>query len=487
MSVLAWTMRRNASGALIALFAVLSTLAPTHAQPATPPAPLVSELRQLVLASGIADKVGIAVVDSASGRPIFQHHAERPMNPASNQKIVTAFAALRALGADFQMRTGVYGRVDGDAVVGGLALRGYGDPTLTLGDVYALARGVADQGVRRVDHIIVDATYFDDQILPPAFDQQPNEVAAFRAPISAVAIDRNAYVLRVLPAREPGNPATVRLAGAGYFDVQNRISTAAEGPPNIIADQRDAEGRMTLRLSGSIPAGVRGVSYRRRVENPLPWVGHVFADALRAQGIRCGDRVEIGPTPQGAALLASHESPPLSDMLGPVGKHSDNFVAEMLFKVIGAERHRPGRAEDAVAAVRATLDEAGLPVDRIDIVNGSGLFDGNRIAAQHLADLLAIGYRDSSIRAELVAHLAVGGVDGTLRRRLRDLPAPRIVRAKTGTLAGVISLSGYVLGPTADAAYAFSVLANDVRGQHGAARGLADDVARALAARLHGR
>jgi D-alanyl-D-alanine carboxypeptidase/D-alanyl-D-alanine-endopeptidase (penicillin-binding protein 4) len=470
--------------AIVALLGILLAFTPSHAQPPAA-TPLVARLRQLVQDSGLGENVGIAVVDTADGRPIFQHHAARPLNPASNQKLVTAFAALRALGPQFQMRTAVYGRIEGDAVVGGLSLRGFGDPTLTHGDLMVLAREVADQGVRRCDRIIVDATYFDDQILPPAFEQQPNEVAPFRAPIGAVSVDRNAFLLRVLPGAEVGATALVRLAGADYFEVENRITTSEPGRPNVIADQRARGERMVLRLSGSIPANVRGVSYRRRIENPLPWAGHVFAEALRAQGVRCGDRVEVGPTPPDAALLASRTSPPLSSILEALGKHSDNFVAEMVFRVMGAERHRPGRSEDAVAAVRETLTAAGLPADQMTIVNGSGLFEGNRIAAQHLADLLVAAYRDPSIQSEFVAHLAVAGVDGTLARRLRDLPAPRVVRAKTGTLNAVIALSGYVLGPRPGTAWAFSVIANDVQGRHGPARALTDGVARALAEELH--
>lgn len=467
--------------------ALLTCLAPTHAQAPDEAAPttLVGRLRQLVAASGLSEEVGVAVVDTESGRPIFQHHAQRPMNPASNQKLVTTFAALRALGADFRMRTAVYGSVEGARVRGGLALRGFGDPDLSLGDLMVLAREVADQGVRRVDRVIVDASYFDDQILPPAFEQQPNEVASFRAPIGAVSVDRNAYVLRVLPGPEVGAPARVRLAGADYFDVDNRIRTGASGELNVIADQRDGGEQMTLRLSGTVPVDVRGVSYRRRIENPLWWTGHVFREALEAQGIEVAGGVSLGETPSGAALLADHRSEPLGTLIQSLGKWSDNFVAEMLFKVVGAERHQPGRAEDAVAAVRAELEEAGLALDHVTIVNGSGLFDGNEIPAQVVADLLVAAYRDPTIRPEMVSSLAIGGVDGTLRRRLRNLPAPRSVRAKTGTLAGVIALSGYATGPAPEDAYAFSFLANDVRGQHGPARRLADDIARTLAEHLH--
>lgn len=476
--------QRRKTAALVALLGVVLTFTRTHAQPPAA-TPLVTRLRQLVQESGLSENVGIAVVDTTESRPIFQHHAARLLNPASNQKLVTAFAALRLLGPQFQMRTAVYGRIEGDGVVGGLALRGYGDPSLTHGDLMVLAREVADQGVRRCDRIIVDAGYFDDRILPAAYEQQPNEVAAFRAPVGALSVDRNAYVLRVLPGPEIGAAAQVRIPGAGYFEIDNRITTSEPGRPNVIADQRASGERMVLRLSGSVPRDVRGVSYRRRIENPLFWAGHVFAEALRAHGIRCGERVELGPTPPNAALLASRSSPQLASLLEALGKNSDNFVAEMIFRVIGAERHRPGRSEDAVAAVREALQEVGLPADRITIVNGSGLFEGNRISAQHLAELLAAAYRDPSVRAEYVAHLAVAGVDGTLARRLRDLPVPRIVRAKTGTLNAVISLSGYVLGPRPGSAYAFSVIANEVQGRHGPARTLADGVARALAEDLH--
>jgi len=473
-------MRKSA--VFVVLFALLLAT-PVRAQPEGG-TPLVSRLRTLVAESGLGEHVGVAVVDIRTGRPVFQFHAERPMNPASNQKLITAYAALRRLGAHFQMRTAAQGRLEDGAISGGLALRGYGDPDLSYGDLVTLARDVRLQGVRRVDRVIVDATYFDEQILPNAFEQQPNEVAAFRAPIGAVSIDRNAYVLRVLPGAV-GGPAQVELLGAPYFALNNRMTTTADGPPNVIADQRGDGPQMTLRLSGTIPATVRGVSYRRRIQNPLPWSGHVFAEALRSQGIEVGDGVSVEATPRGAPVLASHQSAPVGTLIHALGKHSDNFVAEMLFRVMGAEHHQPGRNEDGVSAVRAALDSAGVDHSRIDIVNGSGLFDGNRIAPQRITDVLVAAYGDHAIRADYLSSLSVAGVDGTMRRRLRNLPTPRCVRVKTGTLAAVIALSGYVLGPEPNQAFAFSFLANDVRGRIGPSRALADAIARALAEHLH--
>lgn len=441
---------------------------------------LATRLAQVVADAGAGEQVSVSVVEATTGTVIFAHQGDLALNPASNQKLVTAAAALATLGADFRMRTALYGRVDGSGVAT-LVLRGFGDPSLRQADLVELARDLRDHGVSRVGEIVVDATYFDAQTLPPAFEQQPDEIAPFRAATGAVSVDGNAYVLRVLPGASAGAPARVRLDGAGYFALESGITTAEGGAPAIIATQRDQGERMQLVLRGSMPLGVTGVSYRRRIENPLAWSGWLMRDALAAAGIASGEAVRVAPTPSGSALLAQHTSRPLGELISAMGKQSDNFVAEMVFRVIGAERHQPGRVADSVAGVSEVLRQAGIDPARVELVNGSGLFQGNRISSADLARLLAWAYQSPAIREEYVAHLAIAGVDGTLAGRLRDLPRPRIVRAKTGTLDDAIALSGYVLGPDPSRTIAFSVLVNGARGRHGAARGLCDGVARAIA------
>ena len=400
-------------------------------------------------------------------------------------KLVTAAAALIELGPEFQMRTGLYGHVE-DGRVAHLVLRGYGDPSLRMSDLVELAEGLADRGVRAVDHVIVDGSYFDGQILPPAFEQQPDEVASFRAAVGAVSVEQSSYVLRVIPGPRDGAPAVVRLAAPGYFDVENDIKTTGPGgPPNIIASQRGDGDRMELRLSGSIPTGILGVGYRRRVENPLAHAGHAMAEALGRAGIRGARRVQVGNPPSGLPLLSSRDSEPLASLLHRVGKYSDNFVAEMVLKVLGAEKAQPGTSERGAQVLQELLERAGVAPGQATIVNGSGLFDGNLIAASHITKVLRHVWHQPGVRAEYLSQLAIGGTDGTLARRMRDLPAARIVRAKTGTLNDVISLSGYVLGKEPGRAVAFSFLGNGMAGKHGAARRLADDIVRAIADDLH--
>jgi D-alanyl-D-alanine carboxypeptidase/D-alanyl-D-alanine-endopeptidase (penicillin-binding protein 4) len=210
-----------------------------------------------------------------------------------------------------------------------------------------------------------------------------------------------------------------------------------------------------------------------------------MAEALRSTRIRVPRRTRLAATPKGTPLLVSKRSIALAEILRRLGKYSDNFVAEMIIKVIGAERRGlPGRSSEGAQVVMEVLKRLRIPSDQITVVNGSGLFTGNRVAASHFAKLLVAVHNDTAIRADFLAHLAIGGVDGTLSDRFRSMPAERIVRAKTGTLKDVVALSGYVLGPMPERVFAFSFLANEIAGKQHKARALADDIVRAIASFL---
>jgi D-alanyl-D-alanine carboxypeptidase/D-alanyl-D-alanine-endopeptidase (penicillin-binding protein 4) len=229
------------------------------------------------------------------------------------------------------------------------------------------------------------------------------------------------------------------------------------------------------------------LAYERRVTSPLQYAGYVFIDALSALGIKAPKRVLTAACPSDAPLITTQTSPALGQILTRLGKDSDNFVAEMVLKTLGAERRRkPGSSSDGAGVVQETLKRQGLPSAGLAMVNGSGLYQGNRVSTELISQLLLAMYRNPSLRDDFVAHLAVGGADGTLVRRFRDLPAARIVRAKTGTLDDVIALSGYILGPSAERGIVFSFLANGVSGKHGQARDLIDRVVAACAAHLYG-
>ena len=461
-------------------------------QPRSPPRPLLdptqlgARLSALIERSGLGAGMGAVVADASTAQRLYTLNPDVPRNPASNMKVLTAATALIELGAEHRLRTSVLGAPEASGRVPVLVLRGEGDPSLTFEDLLGLARRLQEAGVREVERIIIDGSYFDAAYLPPAFEQQPKEIAPFRAAVAAVSVDRNAYTLRVVPGPSVDAPAQVMLRCSDYFDLHAELKTTPGGAPTVIAEQIPAGDRLTLRLAGGVPLGVRGVSYERRVETPLAYAGHCMRAALRTHAIGGALEVQIGKADQALPVLGTHESQPLSVLLQRVGKYSDNFVAEMLLKVVGAVHARvPGSTRAGLARSEALLAKLGVPATGVSLVNGSGLFQGGSLSPAALTAVLVHAYRDPALRPEYLGQLAIAGKDGTLATRLTDLAPARVVRAKTGTLDDVVALSGYVLGPSSERTLAFSFLVTGVSGRQRAARDLLDALVRALVASLY--
>lgn len=428
-------------------------------------------------------RAGAMAIDVESGATLLSLDERGLYNPASNAKLLTAAAALRVLGPGHRYLTGLYGSLSGDAVPE-LALRGAGDPSLETRDLWELARQLRAAGVRKVGSIAVDQGYFDDRYVPPAFDQQPNEWAAFRAPVAAVSLNANT-VLFTVRAAASGEPASVSVDPPGVVELKGHVSTAGKGTPEkLLLDLEPRGDRLTAKLGGSVPEGSRLVQVARRVDDPRLLAGHALREVLEELGIRVTGEIRLGGSGQ-KRLLAARRSLPLSALLHPVGKDSDNFYAEMVFKSLAASaRGRPGTAEAAAEVVSGVVGEMGAAEPALVVKNGSGLFDANRASARSLATLLRAAYRDPALGADFVAQLAIGGVDGTLRARFRSWSGRRAIRAKTGTLEGVAALSGYVLAPPGRSPVSFSILVNGIPGKVGEARRGMDRVVDAIAAAI---
>jgi D-alanyl-D-alanine carboxypeptidase/D-alanyl-D-alanine-endopeptidase (penicillin-binding protein 4) len=144
-------------------------------------------------------------------------------------------------------------------------------------------------------------------------------------------------------------------------------------------------------------------------------------------------------------------SEPLSDILVYANRYSDNFVAEMLLKRIGATVSEAGTTAAGAEAVMETMRAAGVPMDGVAIVDGSGLSSLDRLTTAALVGVLEASLSDPAIRETFLASLAVAGRSGTLRERL--YPLQDRLLGKTGTTDLSCSLSGVI-----DGSIAFSVI-----------------------------
>ncbi len=431
-----------------------------------PPAAKGQELQQAVKAldAWLAKhhgRLGAEVMDVEGGSLMAASGEHQALSPASNSKLLTAAAALSRLGPGYRYSTGLYGHLSGGAV-GDLVLRGHGNPSLGTDDLWRMCRALTAMGLTKVTgSILVDQSRFDSEFVPPAFGQQPDEWASFRAPVSAVALDENAVTLNVMPS-SAGQPARAWFDPPGFVEVKGSVQTVDKGKGQHIRLSTYAaqHQRLGAALGGTVAEGLPRLRFARRVDDPRLYPGYVLADILRTLGVKLSGNVAEGGESEHTRLVF-HESAPLGVLMQHLGKNSDNFYAEMILKTLGAETAKaPAHSSDGAKAVRDYLQKIGALESSTKIVNGSGLFDANRVSASTFVHVLVAAYRDPAIRPEYVAQLSVGGVDGTLHSRFRKYRARRMVRAKTGTLARSIALSGYVLGPDGKDAVAFSFIAN---------------------------
>lgn len=440
-------------------------------------------------------KLALYAVDLSTGKELVSREPDRGMNLASNAKLLTSVSALAGLGAGFHWRTAVYAAAapdDTGTVAGDLYIRGRGDPVLSVENLRELAADVAARGVRTVEgRLVVDATYFDNVIEPPHFDEQPKERAGFRAPIASFAVARSAFSVVVIA--EPGGAAKVTLDPEvpEYLRLaKQEVTSITTGRTRIRLDVKPKGDHLDVEVSGQIRFGEGSYDPRRRVDDPTRFAAELFKKALAEHGVKLQKRAfALGPVPVTAKLLAAHDSPTLADVLRTMNKHSDNNIAETVLKTLGAEtKGTPGAATwaDGTTAVRAQLARLGL-VGPFRADNGSGLYTATEVSAKQLVGLLVAAHKDYRIGPDLVASLPVGGNDGTLAKRWIGKAARGRVRAKTGTLDKVSTLAGYI-GVEGGHLIAFAILANDIPpGKRGDVRAMADDMVDSLAAYLDAR
>jgi serine-type D-Ala-D-Ala carboxypeptidase/endopeptidase (penicillin-binding protein 4) len=209
---------------------------------------------------------------------------------------------------------------------------------------------------------------------------------------------------------------------------------------------------------------------------PAQLAAQSFEAALKRRGIAVAKPSRVGPAPADTFPLARDLSGPLSEIVRIVNRDSDNFVAEMLLKSLGAETGTGGTTAAGARVVREVLAEAGVPLGGIRIVDGSGLSRLDRLSAAAVVTLLRAGASDREVRHAFLSSLAVAGVAGTLDDRMQSRPAYGRVIAKTGTTMLASCLSGFVRGR-----YVFAVLQNGLPVPTWTARAAQDQFATLLA------
>lgn len=434
---------------------------------AAAPSPRLERLDAAVAkleAKGVS--VGIDVRDM-SGKSLLSHAPARPLVPASTMKLLTSACAFERLGPAWSTRTRFLALETpaSDGILrGSLHVEAGGDPLLRGEDLWVAVEALrARTGLARIEgDLVVDTSLFAGPARPGSWPgKEVND--PYDAPQGAFAVGYSSTELIVRPGPKLGAPARIDLFPIrDVVPVRNRVKTGSNTRIRITIVP-DEKGPGTLSVSGTIARTRR--LYREWIRLADADEGGLSAleQVLRRAGIDLGGRTRIGALPEEEpVLLYEHPSRPLADLVRVVNKYSSNFGAEMLLRHLSSDTESEAKStQRGLQTLAECAAEWNIPAKQRVLADGSGYSRSNRLSAAALVSVLLHASRQDTWFPEWLASLPRSGEDGSLRRRLRDLPGQ--VRAKTGSLSGVASLAGFATDAKGER-FAFAIILNGPRG-----------------------
>jgi D-alanyl-D-alanine carboxypeptidase/D-alanyl-D-alanine-endopeptidase (penicillin-binding protein 4) len=425
-------------------------------------------------------RIGVLVVTQNDGRVLYERRPDRALTPASNQKILTAIAALSAFGPAYRFVTEVFADAppDAEGSVDVLAIRGSGDPALTSEQYWRLAADLRLLGVRRVRNgLLLDASAFDGERWHPNWGQ--TSARAYYGPVAALSANYSAFTATVKAGSKPGKPVRVLLdPQVTHLRLNNRAKTGDRRAATSLVVDRVRSGRVEeVVVSGIVRAASESKAYPRSVLDPVRYAGSVLHAQLGANGIAVEGENRVGVVPDSMVSLLQFEGKSLADVVQLFLKYSNNAMGEMLVKALGVRDNGVGSWSTGIAAVRKELERIGIDVAKLSIVDGSGLSYQNRVTPRTLVSALRVAKASFGFGPEFVAALPIAAADGTLEKRTEG--AANRVRAKTGLLTRITSLSGYAMSADGQP-LVFSILVNGFSGSDEAAMDAVDHFASEL-------
>ena len=380
---------------------------------------------------------GILLQPVDSPTPLYSLNAEKNFVPASNVKLLIAAAALLKLTPDYRFRTSIYRHNKTITVVG------RGDPTLTTSQLETLVEQLKEQGIKKINHLIIDASYFPETSLNPSWEWS-DLYTSYGVAASSFNLNEN-YVTLTLVPQKLGQPVKLiwsdPLAGK-QWQLENQSLTVAKDTNSKI----NITGNFTnniLKIQGQLPINYEG----DRWEIAIPNLNQYFLDSLVAillkQGIKVNKVSLSNEINQNLGKeIAAIESEKLSIVITKMNQDSNNLYAETLLKSLG----KIANSDDPIKVVQQTLKEIGINPEKYHLTDSSGLSRQNLVSPEVIGKTLTL-MLSTPVGVIYRESLAKAGINGTLKNRFANTPLVDMLTGKTGTLTGVSALSGYLESP----------------------------------------
>ncbi|MFJ7824864.1 D-alanyl-D-alanine carboxypeptidase/D-alanyl-D-alanine-endopeptidase [Psychrobacillus sp. NPDC096623] len=418
--------------------------------------------------------VSITVRDRFSGEIKYGYNGLTAVKPASNMKLLTTAAALDVLGKDYRFSTSLYtsGKMSNGVLKGDVYLKGEGDPTLSIEDLQLFVKELKAEGIHKVDgRIVGDDKWFDDDLLTPGI-WVGDESYYYAAPISALTTspntdyDTGTIIVEAIGTTVGDLPSIKITPHIGDLQIVNEAQTVEAGKANTITIERLYETNKIV-VSGNLPVDKTKREWVT-VKHPTTHTLSMFQAVLAEAGIEYSkDKVFQAATPKSAQLVARKQSMTLEQMLIPYMKLSNNGIADILVKTMGKVKNHHGSTEAGLQVLREYGNSINVDMADWQFEDGSGMSHENRVSSLSMSELLFKVQGEEWFTTYFTSLPVAANTDrmigGTLRNRLKDPLTAGKVYAKTGSLTGVSTLSGY-LEASSGQSYIFSVLVQNKSG-----------------------
>ncbi len=395
-----------------------------------------------------ASEVGISVYDLTAKKLLYDYRAEKLSRPASTMKLLTAITALSRPDGNEPFRTEVWhdGVIEHDTLQGNLYVVGGFDPEFDsqamdslIEEVLAFPFSVINGQVYG-DVSMKDSLYWGSGW---AWDDTP---AGYQPYLSPLMFNKGTVQVSVVPSTVQGDTAIVSCHPASsYYTVTNRTKTRTSSAGKFSFTRDWLTNGNNLLVSGNV------TSIRKddvNIYDSPRFFMHTFLERLRGRGITTSQSYGFAELPRDSVRVErmACRNTSVQKVLNQLMKESDNLNAEAFLCRLGAQAtgKKQIAAEDGIVEIMKLIRRLGHDPKDYKIADGCGLSNYNYLSPALLVDFLRYAYSQTELFRMLYKSLPVGGVDGTLKFRMKSAPAFRNVHAKTGSFTAINTLAGYL-------------------------------------------
>jgi len=415
--------------------------------------------------------VSIDVADLTSNSTLFKKNEKYLLRPASNMKIVTSAAGLLYLSPDYEFKTDLYydGTISHDTLYGNIYVIGGCDPDFTTTDLKYFVDAIKSLDISVIAGDIIGDVSFKDSLYWGSgwmWDDDPSSDAPY---LDALNINDNCVTVNYYGK----NDSLEIIPKTNYVSVIRLNS-----PDKLTIDRRWFERKNEIIVKGS--DNKNDYSVQVNVLKPDLYFLKVFSEVLDSNQIKCKGNLRID-TLNSTQIFITSIKRKYSDVIGNLNKESDNLSAEMTLLALAEKFYgKPANAKNGIKVVKQMIEVIGLNPEDYRLVDGSGVSHYNVLSTELLTSLLKDFYTEKpELYKLLYDSFPIGGVDGTLEKRMLNSPLKNNVHAKTGTLTGVSSLSGYLTSKNKHL-LAFSIILQNFVGSSSTAKKLEDEICKII-------